>query len=164
MKFIFLPLIMVLLITPWPCLAWLAKVSRIVDGDTIIVEKNDGHTARIRLYGIDCPELSQPYGREAKVFLESFLLNKETFIEEVSLDRYKRVVAVVYVTESQTIQAALLMEGFAWVYPQYCKRIECFSWRKQEEKAKELLLGLWEAPDREPPWAWRKGKASRRAR
>ena len=44
-----------------PLLAYGAEVTRIIDGDTVVL--NDSR--RIRLYGIDCPEKTQPRAVEA---------------------------------------------------------------------------------------------------
>ena len=41
-------------------------VQRVVDGDTIHVETIDGKKYKVRLLGIDAPELSQPYGMASK--------------------------------------------------------------------------------------------------
>src|ERR1035441_5097840 len=43
------------------------KVVAISDGDTIRVMHN-GASERIRLWGIDCPEMKQPFGTRAKQF------------------------------------------------------------------------------------------------
>jgi endonuclease YncB( thermonuclease family) len=43
------------------------KVIRVIDGDTISVLK-DKEPVRIRLYGIDCPEKKQAFGKKAKQF------------------------------------------------------------------------------------------------
>lgn len=50
-----------------PCHAWSGKVVGIADGDTITV-LNNRTLERIRLYGIDCPEKRQAFGRKAQRF------------------------------------------------------------------------------------------------
>jgi len=44
-----------------------AQVIHIADGDTITVLR-DQQQIKIRLFGIDCPESRQPWGRKAKMF------------------------------------------------------------------------------------------------
>ena len=39
-------------------------VKKVIDGDTIVLEEENGQTFKIRLLGIDAPELDQPYGFE----------------------------------------------------------------------------------------------------
>jgi micrococcal nuclease len=46
---------------------WIGKVASVSDGDTINV-MHDGKTEKIRLYGIDCPEKGQAFGKRAKKF------------------------------------------------------------------------------------------------
>ena len=158
---VFAFLISLLIFSP-PCFAWPAIVSRVTDGDTIVGKTRDNTNVRIRLYGIDCPELDQPYGKDAQAFLESFLLGAHVVIEELEPDHYGRVVAVVYLVETQkSIQELLLVEGLAWIYPKYCTRAECLSWLEQQNTAQRLRKGLWSSSSRVPPWIWRKQKKNR---
>jgi micrococcal nuclease len=53
-----------------------AKVSRVVDGDTIDVVFNDGSAERVRLIGADTPEVYghvECYGREASSYVKALL-------------------------------------------------------------------------------------------
>lgn len=50
------------------------------DGDTLVVEWEDGSKDKIRLFGVDCPETevkgrweTQPYGRKASTFVRELL-------------------------------------------------------------------------------------------
>lgn len=53
------------------------NVQRVIDGDTIDVMLDLGfsiyHKVRLRLYGINAPEMGTAEGREAKKFLESLI-------------------------------------------------------------------------------------------
>ena len=58
------------------------KVSKVIDGDTIelLAKENPYHhitKLKIRLYGIDAPELKQAYGKEAKKYLSALILKQE---------------------------------------------------------------------------------------
>lgn len=44
------------------------EVARVVDGDTVDL-LHDGVRDRIRFYGVDCPEIGQPYGAEAAALI-----------------------------------------------------------------------------------------------
>lgn len=54
-----------------------AKVNRVIDGDTLDLEVDLGFRVgigvRIRLAGVDAPELSEPRGHMAKQFVEHLL-------------------------------------------------------------------------------------------
>lgn len=77
-------------------------VSKVADGDTITVVTADGTRLRTRLYGIDAPEIrhgkkpGQPYGEDAKRALTRMVLGKKVRLDIVLVDRYKRMVAMVY--------------------------------------------------------------------
>ena len=60
-------LLILILLTISPCLSWTwsGKVVSVADGDTITVLR-DKELARIQLYGIDCPEGGQAFGKKAK--------------------------------------------------------------------------------------------------
>ena len=53
-------------------------VTDIIDGDTIkVITKNENKPLNIRLSCIDTPEIKQPWGVEAKLFLKyTFILFK----------------------------------------------------------------------------------------
>lgn len=62
-----------------------AKLIRVIDGDTIAVELDLGfdtfNKIKIRMKGINAPELSTPAGIEAKAFLEKLLDGKSLEVE-----------------------------------------------------------------------------------
>ena len=49
-------------------------IIRISDGDTVILEDSKGVKHKIRLDGIDAPEIGQKYGMESKIYLEDLYL------------------------------------------------------------------------------------------
>lgn len=59
-------LLLVLLCAPACAQAWPGDVLTVHDGDTVRVQPADGKPVSIRVYGVDCPELGQPYGTEAR--------------------------------------------------------------------------------------------------
>lgn len=128
---------------------------RAADGDTLEVEKLNGDSIRIRLYGIDCPELDQPFGPPARDYLARFegrLVGWDT----VRTDPWGRVIALVYIpgdtTDRRSISERLLEAGLAWVDPAHCKRIMCKRWRDVERRARESRKGLWAQESPETPW------------
>ncbi|MDR2819444.1 MAG: thermonuclease family protein [Desulfovibrio sp.] len=130
------------------------NVLRVLDGDTLTV-RLDGKETRIRVYGVDAPEMKQEYGKEAQEFVENMILTEMVQIETVDTDRYGRTVAIVHLRDGDTLERRLLSAGMAWLYPQYCKRAECAGWKKLEIQARESGQGLWRGKAT-PPWEWRK--------
>ena len=150
--------LILLALTLAPCLAhaWPARVVQVTDGDTIIAEPAEGgNRVRVRLYGIDAPELRQPYGGAAKDFVVAMVLFQAVDVREVSQgrDRYGRVVAIV-VAGGKSVQEELLREGLAWVWTRYCR--SCDEWEALQADARRAGRGLWAAPVPAPPWEWRK--------
>jgi endonuclease YncB( thermonuclease family) len=78
---------------PQPILT--GTVTKVVDADTIDVQLTSG-PIRIRLYGIDAPERSQPWGSEATAFLSGKILHQTVELESFQQDRYERMIAIVH--------------------------------------------------------------------
>lgn len=137
--------------------AFYATVTKISDGDTLHVTTGTD-LIKIRVYGIDCPEIEQPQGQEAKAFVLGLLpLGASARLLPVDVDRYGRTVAIVYLPDSSTLEDALIQAGYAWVYGRYCTRPECGAWSDKEDAARRDGVGLWGAPGPVPPWEWRRG-------
>lgn len=133
------------------------KAIKVYDGDsfTFVSEEND--TIKIRLFGIDCPEKKQPYGEYAQRFSYEFLNNKKiTIFPQGKPDRYKRILAIVYVdANKQSLNELLLKNGYAWHYKQYNNWV---SYSYLEENARKMKKGLWKDKDPIAPWDFRKTK------
>ena len=79
---------------------------RTIDGDTIRVGGE-----RIRLRGIDTPELSELEGPAAKRRLEELLRNGSIRIVPRGRDVYNRLLADIFVND-QNVAETLIMEGY----------------------------------------------------
>jgi endonuclease YncB( thermonuclease family) len=73
------------LLIDFPCLAF-ALVIGIAECDTITLLR-DKEQVRIRLYGIDCPEGGQAFGKKAKKFTSDMIFGKVVEVEPVDVDR-----------------------------------------------------------------------------
>jgi len=131
-----------------------AKVIRVSDGDTIVVILVD-KKIKIRLYGIDAPEKNQDYGNKATKNLSRYVLNRVVEIDEKAVDRYGRLVAVIYF-EGENINLKMLFDGLAWAYIQYLNKNDKAEYINAERQAKEEKRGLWEDNNTIPPWKFRK--------
>src|SRR5262245_64909744 len=72
------------------------KVVGVTDGDTISVLRT-GRAVKVRLEGIDCPEMGDPFSKTAKQFTSKLLFGKEVEVRIKDTDRYGRLVARVLV-------------------------------------------------------------------
>jgi micrococcal nuclease len=89
-------------------------VARVVDGDTLEM----GSGEKVRLIGLDAPELGQPCALEAKLRLEELVLGKGVFLEKDVSDRdkYGRLVRYVYL-DGVFVNLVLVEEGLAFAFP-----------------------------------------------
>lgn len=89
-------------------------VSRVIDGDTFVL--NNGE--RVRLIGIDTPEIGEICYQEATERLEDLVLGEEVILEkDVSeIDDYGRLLSYVYVN-NEFVNLKLVEDGFARAYP-----------------------------------------------
>lgn len=134
------------------------RVIGIADGDTFSCLTGKRDQVRVRLAGIDAPELGQPYGRRARQILSDLVFGKDVTLIVQDRDRYGRTVALVKVADVD-VNAALVRTGAAWAYRAYLKDRTLLN---LEAFAKEFERGLWSLPksERQPPWEWRKAKHS----
>ena len=135
--------------------------TRVVDGDTIVVEK----IGKIRLIGVDTPETKHPrkpveyFGKEASNFTKRMVEGKRVRIEYdwQRKDKYNRVLAYIYVMTNDArdmpefknrasielmVNAELIKQGYGHAYTKFpFKYLEQF--RKYEKEARENKRGLW---------------------
>jgi micrococcal nuclease len=132
--------------------SWFGKCVGISDGDTIRV-MHGRREIKIRLYGIDCPEMGQDFGAKARRFTSEMVFEKIVTIEEMDYDQYGRLVGWVRV-DGESLNKELLKAGLAWWYTYYAPRdIEL---KELEAKAREAKIGLWSHPNPIPPWEFRR--------
>jgi hypothetical protein len=132
-----------------PLFALSGKVVSIHDGDTITVLQGK-QQVKVRLFGIDAPELKQPYGKKSKQFLANLIAGQIVEVDENGKDRYKRTIGTIYL-DGTDINAQMVANGYAWAYRKFSKK-----YTAQESKAKKQDLGLWRDKEPIPPWEWRK--------
>ena len=133
------------------------KVISIADGDTITILDSSKRQHKIRLYGIDCPEKGQPFGKASTQYTAKYTFKKIVKVKSYETDRYGRTVGVVFV-DGFNVNQNLIENGLAWQYRKYCKESFCDDWIKLEKQSKHSGLGLWADSDPIAPWRWRKGK------
>ena len=110
----------------------------VIDGDTFRLETGE----KVRLIGIDAPELSQPGGEESREYLTHLILNKGVSLEtgQEDRDKYNRLLRFVYIG-STCINEEMIKQGYAEA------RYLTDSIRKYyiqlEIKAETAKAGLW---------------------
>ena len=131
------------------------RVVGVHDGDsfTLLDEKNVEY--KIRLHGIDCPELKQAYGKAAKYYVSGLIYNQYVTVETDKKDRYGRNIGIVKMANGKILNEEILKSGFAWHYLEYDTNP---LWTDMESNAKIAKIGLWTDSSPIAPWIWRKMK------
>ncbi len=121
----------------------IARVTQVIDGDTIIIK--GGY--RVRYIGIDTPEIyprAEAYGIEAWQANRQLVEGKEIRLErDVSeTDRYGRLLRYVYV-DGILVNAELVRQGLAQAkaYPPDTKYQDYLE--QMEAETREAGVGLW---------------------
>jgi len=143
------------------------KVTEIHDGDTvsIITDSFLGilvKTERVRLIGIDAPELAQEqWGRRAKNHLRKLIKESDWQVKiEFDIqkrDKYGRILAYLWDRQGRMINYMMVKHGYAMVYtvPPNVKYAELFV--EAQRLARQERKGIWkENGVIETPSEWRK--------
>jgi len=159
MTFLKKTLLVILLFFPCVVLAevLLGTVVAVHDGDTITL-KNESGQKKIRLAGIDAPELTQPYGVESREALKGAVIDRQVQVETTKADKYGRVVGKVAL-DGQDINLNQVQSGMAWVYREYLKelsKVDKALYLEAEAQSKAIAAGLWRDSIPVEPWIWRK--------
>ena len=131
------------------------------DGDTVTVIR-DKKQEKVRLIGIDAPELGQkPWGEQAKQYLESILLTSgwkvkiESDVEKT--DQHGRTLAYLWTYDGSLINLMMIKGGYALLYTVSPNVKHAEEFRKAQAEAREKRLGIWsEEGLRERPQDYRR--------
>lgn len=126
-------------------------VTRVIDGDTLVLRPPAGAPLEVRLRDIDAPESCQDWGPEARRALEEFALGKTAELRAGPRDAYGRTVGRVTV-DGQDLGVRMVVEGHAWSTR---TKWDNGPLVKQERQAMVLRRGLHAAPGAVVPWRFR---------
>tara|TARA_R100001460_G_scaffold56312_2_gene95850 strand:+ start:68 stop:457 length:390 start_codon:yes stop_codon:yes gene_type:complete len=91
------------------------RVTRVIDGDTFITNKGD----RVRLIGVDAPELPSLRGIESKMYLNQLIHNKVVILERDEIsdnkDKYGRLLRYVYL-DKKDVNLHMIKSRYAKPY------------------------------------------------
>ena len=111
-------LILLLLFIPLVSFGQDVKVIRIIDGDTFEIENGD----KVRMIGIDAPELKDNEGLESKNHLKLLIENKYVSLIEDKKNKNKdffgRLLRYVYI-ENTDVNLKMIEDGYANVYTKF---------------------------------------------
>jgi endonuclease YncB( thermonuclease family) len=126
-----------------------ARVSYVVDGDSIWVKPINGGRVRLRMAGIDAPEICQTSGPEARQAMLTLALDQEVHVVILAHDRYGRAIARVRRrVDGVDLSESMVDQGWAWN--------ETFRWHRgdypvEQRTATATHRGLFAEPTPELP-------------
>lgn len=141
-----------------------AKVKRVVDGDTILVdissnENNSSNEVKVRLVGVNTPESTtrtEVYGKEASNYTKSRLDGKTVYLQKdiSDTDRYGRLLRLVWTelpnnlmdieeVRTKMFNAELVLEGYAMPSTYNPDVTYSDMFRDFGREARENNMGLW---------------------
>ena len=126
---------------------------KIIDGDTIKI-----NSKKIRLHGIDAPELKQKCilnkkkwdcGKQSKIELNNLVNDQIVECIVKDIDIYDRYIAICF-TKSNNLNRLMVKKGWALAYRYYSS-----DYILEEKYAEDNKLGIWEGVF-ENPYIYRK--------
>jgi endonuclease YncB( thermonuclease family) len=136
---------------------FVGQVTHVTDGDTLWVQPDRGGTARkLRMTGMDAPEICQQGGNAARDLLARLALHRRVLVNVTYFDRYGRGLATVRL-DGHDLAAQMVQAGLAWSY----------GWRgrpgvyaAEEAFARQSRRGVFAAARPESPREFRKRHGS----
>lgn len=127
-------------------------VVKVVDGDTIDVEI-DGKVKRVRIIGINTPEVVDPrkkvecFGKEASEKAKSILQGKKVRLEkdltQGDVDKYGRLLRYVFLEDGTDFGFLMIKEGYAFEYTYNLPYKYQQQYKEAQKQAQESKKGLW---------------------
>lgn len=122
-------------------------VIRIVDGDTFYLRNDDGSTEKVRLIGIDTPELSsnEPYADQARIYTYNLVNNRyvKLVYDVDKYDVYGRTLAYTYLSDGTFINDAIIKNGYARQLTIQPNSMYASLFAESLQYAKDHNLGMW---------------------
>lgn len=134
--------------TPVKAAAGLVAVTGVVDGDTIKVRLN-GTTERVRVIGIDTPELSsrECYAQEAASRMQSLVQSKQVRLAadptQANRDRYGRLLRHVRLLDGHSVAQLLIAGGFGREYTYDKAYAGQAAYLTAQSAARSAHRGIW---------------------
>ena len=139
-------------------------VTHVTDGDTLTVRPpGGGAETRVRLIGVDAPELNSRDGGRPDFWATDArdYLRRRADDQRVTLrleqtntrDRYKRLLAYVYVNDSHNLNLDLVRDGHAYADRRFPHSMRA-QFERAENESRRAKRGLWKdvQESQMPPW------------
>jgi len=134
---------------------WVGTVTYVVDGDTVHVRpSNGGAVHKIRISGMDAPEICQTGGAASRQALQARVLRRSVTLrmQGQGVDDYGRDLATLYLS-GEDVGQWMVQRGHAWSY-RYLR--DPGPYVQEEAHAKLLSRGLFAEMSAEYPRDFRR--------
>lgn len=133
-------------------------VTSVHDGDTFTATDANGNSYRVRPIGYDAPEVrsnvileTQPYGRISGDTLRKLIKGKTVLLDTTALksgpnrDKYGRLLAEAYFSDSTSIALFMVKNGLAWSWEVKGRTFPKMNTiiRDAHRNARNEVYGLW---------------------
>ena len=122
-------------------------INRVSDGDSVTALSNNNAKLRIRLLGIDAPEVAhdkkpgQPYGNEARDYRGHLIGGKPVRVDAYGRDQYHRVLAIIW-DDVVNVNLLMIAMDYAEVYRGAPCLAYCRVMAQAEAKARQDRVGM----------------------
>lgn len=138
------------------------KVIEVNSGDVITIF-NLNRPVRVRLLGVDAPEMNQTFGDVAKKHLTDLVYDRSVLVEYAGIAADKSLIGRVTLGGAD-IGAQMIRDGAAWVDPSNQHRLSDTDrevYQQSEAAARSERRGLWQQENPIAPWEFVKAVALR---
>ena len=139
------------------------KVIEVNSGDVITVF-NLNRPVRVRLLGVDAPEMNQAFGEVARKHLSDLVYDKPVIVEYSGIGADSSLTGRVLLNNAD-VGAQMIRDGAAWVDVNSSSRLNATDrevYQQSELAARNERRGLWQAENPVAPWEFVKNEALRR--
>jgi len=101
----FSAILCLILMLTGPTFAWADFVARVLlvhEGDRLTIH-HQGRKDIVYLRDVDCPELKQPYGKQAKHATAAYIANREVVVRNLKRDRQGRMTADILLPDGRQV-------------------------------------------------------------
>jgi endonuclease YncB( thermonuclease family) len=138
------------------------KVIEVNSGDVLTIY-NLNRPVRVKLLGVDAPEMNQAFGDVAKKHLADLILDKSVLVEYSGIASDSSLTGRVLLNDAD-IGAQMIRDGAAW-FDTNTNRLsgtERDVYQQSEQAARNERRGLWQQENPVAPWEFVREEALRR--
>ena len=160
MKHLLLLLVVLISCTSVHAASLYGKVIEVNSGDVITIF-NLNRPVRVKLLGVDAPEINQEFGDVAKKHLSDLVFDKAVLVHYSGISSDSSLTGRVLLNNAD-IGAQMIRDGAAWVDPNTSDRLGAMDrdvYQQSEQAARSERRGLWQKGNPTAPWEFVKAES-----